>query len=107
MTLPLPLLLSLLAMNKKFLPTVKGEELYETGMIHQGAHLKSVRDYLKERMTEVLEEGKLKGYTQEQYRKELINIINEERELLEKGIRALNKNKQPHAIDLPKTTKKE
>jgi len=95
-------------MNKKFLPTVKGEELHRTGMtIHQGAHLKSVREHLEKRMTKVLEEGKLKGYTQEQYQEKLMNLINEERELLEKGIRALNKNKQPHAIDLPKTTKKE
>ena len=84
--------------NKILLPTKKGAELYKTkASIHEGRHLGKVTRELRDKMNEVVKEGELKNFTQEEYRKGLMDIIKEEKKLLETGRRALNKNKQPWA----------
>jgi hypothetical protein len=56
--------------------------------------VKEIERQLKQKMTDVIEQGNRHNYTQEQYRAELKDIIQQERKILKSGHRALNKNKR-------------
>jgi hypothetical protein len=78
--------------NKIFLPTK--EEYHPTRSIHIGRHWESVSKDLGEKMKLVVDQGDVEKWTQEQYREALFDIMREERTLLRKGERQLNKHKR-------------
>lgn len=81
------------------LPTSKGAVVSTTKRsIHQGRHYKRIEKDLREGMEKVFKNGKSQGYTQAQYKAALHDLINQERELLYDGTRALNKNSRPWSI---------
>jgi len=81
--------------NIMLLPTKKGKELYNTDRsVHQGRHVDTTRDELREKMDKVLREGLLNNYTQEQYKEKLLSIIKEEKAELRSGEKSLYKIKQ-------------
>ena len=86
-------------LNKMLLPTSKGAVVSTTKRsIHQGRHYKRIEKDLREGMEKVFKNGKSQGYTQAQYKAALHDLINQERELLYDGTRALNKNSRPWSI---------
>jgi hypothetical protein len=84
-------------LNKIFLPNAKRAKTYDKRSIHQGRHYKGIEDHFVTRMRTIHEEGKLRGWSQQQYRERLEKLINEEYELLHSGRRALNKHKRDWA----------
>ncbi|AIF82058.1 hypothetical protein I862_07520 [endosymbiont of Acanthamoeba sp. UWC8] len=78
--------------NKIYLPTK--EEHHPTRSIHLGGHSKIVSEKLADKMDKAINTGEMQGWTQEQYKEALHNIIVEERAKLRSGERALNKHKR-------------
>jgi hypothetical protein len=77
--------------NKMLLPNKKGAmEIDTTRTIHEGRHSQKVERELRESMNDALERGKAEGWTQEQYRSELLDIIQQEGYALRTGERQLN-----------------
>ena len=76
--------------NKIVLPTNKGKELYPdtTRVVHEGRHVRPFD--LIDKLVKLNENST--NYTKEKLRTEIVRIINEERELLHKGLKQLNKN---------------
>lgn len=81
--------------NKIFLPT--DAALHPTRSIHLGRHSTSVSRNLARQMDEVVDFGRQNGWTQQQYDQALRAIIEQERQLLRSGERALNRNARPWA----------
>jgi len=79
--------------NQMLLPTKKGALSSTTKRsIHEGRHLKAIKDSLEDAMHKALKRGKELGYSQEQYQKALKKIIKDEHSALKSGDRMLNKN---------------
>ncbi|PCI36121.1 MAG: hypothetical protein COB50_05145, partial [Thiotrichales bacterium] len=79
--------------NIILLPTKIGALLFETTRsIHDGKHDEKVTLELKKKMNDLIEKGAMKNFTQQQYKKKLEEIIDNERNLLKSGERILNKN---------------
>jgi len=76
--------------NKIFLP--KSEAAHPTRSIHYGKHRRAVSAQLADAMDQIVETGKAEGWTTEQYREALRQLLAEERAALRNGLRALNKN---------------
>ena len=74
--------------NKIKLPTTAA--LHPTKSIHLGKHLQSVSDNLANQMTEIVRHGRSAGFSREQYRAAINQIVNTERGLLKSGARKLN-----------------
>jgi len=81
--------------NKIYLP--KLAESHPTRSIHNGKHTNSVSENLANLMDQVVEIGRAQGWSQEQYRGALNQIVAQERHLLRTGERALNKHKREWA----------
>ena len=81
--------------NKILLPRL--ESLHPTRSVHNGRHVQAYSNRLRDRMNGIVEDGQRLGYTQNDYRKALNDVIVEERNLLRSGERALNKNARPGA----------
>jgi hypothetical protein len=76
--------------NRMLLPTKKGAEIYQKSKhtIHEGRHVRPFDLIYK---LEKLNRNST-NYTKEKLYTEIVRIINEERELLNKGLKQLNKN---------------
>lgn len=74
--------------NKIFLPTE--EENHPSRTIHKGRHWQSVSDDQAEELTKMVNRGEKEGWTQEQYKNELKEFINKERQRLRSGDADLN-----------------
>jgi len=80
--------------NKMLLPTKKGAAMTSTERsIHEGRHVKKIEEQLEIKMQNALEKGQRHNYTQDQYRAELKDIIQQECKLLKSGNRILNNSK--------------
>ena len=91
------------AANKMLLPTKKGAEISTTDRsIHQGRHLKEVKNKLEEKMDEVIDSGEKHNYTEQHYAEKLKEIIEKERTALKTGKRMLNKNARSWAEPINK-----
>jgi hypothetical protein len=81
--------------NKMLLPTKKGKEVTTTHRsVHQGRHTDASRAVLEEQMDRIEIKGKVKGWSSDQYKAELKQIIQEERRLLKNGRKSLYKDKE-------------
>jgi hypothetical protein len=85
--------------NKIFLPGEKNKLFYgESGRSpHWGRHDGKVFARFTKKMTNIVKEGKLEGWSQEQFLQAQGKIIFDERILLRTGQRRLNKNHRPGA----------
>ncbi len=84
-------------LNKIFLPNAKRAKTYDKRSIHQGRHYDRIWKRLDAELSQIHEQGKLKGWSQQQYRERLEALINEEYQALHSGRRALNKHKRDWA----------
>ncbi len=75
----------------------------ERRTFHQGPHDKAFVDQIEGKMFEILETGKSKNWTQEQYSNELRGIISQYRQQLKQGKIALNSNHRAWAERLKLT----
>ncbi|PCI36115.1 MAG: hypothetical protein COB50_05115 [Thiotrichales bacterium] len=89
--------------NIMLLPTKEGALWFATyRSIHDGGHTKEVTMRLKIKIDKLEEVGQARNFTQEQYQKELKKIIMDERYLLRKGKRNLNKHTRESIVSVEK-----
>ncbi len=85
--------------NKIDLPTDPSH--HPTKSIHCGKHDNVVSRYLADKMTATHRYGVQNNWTQAQFKEGLFKIMDDERLLLDTGVRALNVNRRAWAIPLP------
>ncbi len=81
--------------NKIYLPTQP--EMHSTRSIHLGRHSVSVMAGMQQSMTNILDFGKINGWSQAQYNAALRGLLKEERQRLRAGEVALNRHARPWA----------
>lgn len=81
--------------NKIFLPT--GDSLHNTRSIHRGRHTEEYHAYVSRRMDEIVEQGRMEGWAQAEYRAALDMLLADARRELKAGTVPLNKHARPWA----------
>ncbi len=81
--------------NLIYLPTHAHQ--HPTRSIHNGGHLRQVREGVEKRMQEIHDTGKAQGWGPAQYRHEIRTMLSELRQDLRAGNIALNRHHRPHA----------
>ncbi|CAM4483547.1 MAG: hypothetical protein LEGION0403_FIIPPAGN_02869 [Legionella sp.] len=70
---------------------------HPTRSIHSGRHTPSYNEKVAERLDEVVEKGKARGWTAEQYRAETRKVLSAVRQELRAGTVGLNEKMRPNA----------